>query len=314
MDRKSETLPYAVSSARNNEMNINLAYVDLRYRSNKLRARMVPGFGTYMNANYTNETGTLQNIVEANAGVLLSEKRKIWVDVGVLGSPYTNESAVSKDHLMYTRSLAPENVPYYLSGVKVSMPINSKINAFVYILNGWQVIEDNNRGKSLGTQLEFRPGPKMLFNWNTYFGDERSSLKPNFRARYFTDLFWIYRPNQKFDATSCVYVGRQERSGSSGITWWQANFIGRVTFTPTVSLSGRIEYFNDPHQAVIAPLTSVGSFSTYSTGLCLNVKVGDNALFRVEAKQYFSNDKVFKTPNREVQTNGILAASLAAWF
>ena len=84
------TNPYFVSSARHNELTINLAYVDVRYRSSYMRARFVPGFGTYMDANYKNEPGSLKNMVEANVGVLISQKRKIWIDVGVLGSPYTN--------------------------------------------------------------------------------------------------------------------------------------------------------------------------------------------------------------------------------
>src|SRR5204863_8695350 len=46
------TNPYFVSSARHNELTINLAYVDVRYRSKYMRVRFVPGFGTYMDANY----------------------------------------------------------------------------------------------------------------------------------------------------------------------------------------------------------------------------------------------------------------------
>ncbi len=184
-------IAYFVSGARHNELAINLAYLDLRYRAKNLRARLVPAFGSYMNANYANEPGTLRNLLEANVGVLLHEKRKIWLDAGVLGSPYTNESAISKDHLMYTRSFAPEYVPYYLSGVKLSVPISKTLNSYWYVLNGWQVIQDNNEQKAFGSQLEYRPGPTMLFNWNTFIGDERSPTNPDFRARLFTDVFWI---------------------------------------------------------------------------------------------------------------------------
>lgn len=140
--------PYFVSSARHNELTINLAYVDVRYRSRYMRVRFVPGFGTYMDANYKNEPGSLKNMVEANVGVLVSEKKKIWIDIGVLGSPYTNESAISKDHLMYTRSFAPENVPYYVTGAKLTVPLSTKLNAYFYVMNGWQVIQDNNTAKS----------------------------------------------------------------------------------------------------------------------------------------------------------------------
>lgn len=310
----SELIPYAVSSARNNEMTINLAYVDLRYRSHRLRARFVPGFGTYMNDNYANERGTLKNLVEANVGVLISEKRKIWLDAGVLGSPYTNESAISKDHLMYTRSLAPENVPYYLSGLKLSIPINEKISTYLYLLNGWQVIEDNNQGKSVGTQLELRPTEKLLINWNTYLGDERSAWRPEYRTRLFSDVFAIYKPHSKWDFTSCFFAGQQARSRLSSLQWWQANLIGRYHFTDRVSLSARIEYFHDPDEAMVISLNPFEGFSTYTTGSCLNVRITDNALFRLEVRQYFSNKAIYNQGESASTYNTVLSGSLTAWF
>ena len=312
--RGDQYLPYAISSSRNNELNINLTYVDLRYRSDRLRARIVPGFGTYMNDNYTNESGTLKNIVEANAGVLLSKERKIWLDAGVLGSPYTNESAISKDHLMYTRSLAPENVPYYLSGVKLSVPVSAKVNAYFYLLNGWQVIEDNNEGKSLGTQLEYRPNSKMLINWNTYFGDERSTLRPQFRQRTLMDFFWIYKPSPKWDFTSSAYVGWQEQQGAQTLRWGQFNVIGRYTFNAVYSLSGRLEYFHDPHQVMVTAQNGVGRFQTYTTGLCLNIKFTDNAMLRFESKYLFSNDSIYQNENGTTSSNFLMVGNLTAWF
>jgi hypothetical protein len=308
------TVPYFVSSNRHDEMNINLAYIDLRYRSTNFRARFVPGFGTYMNSNYANEAGTLKNIVEATAGLRLSAKKNIWIDVGVFGSPYTNESAISKDHLMYTRSFAPENVPYYLSGIKLSVPLDTKWTAYFYLLNGWQVIQDNNHNKSIGTQLEFRPTKKVLWNWDTYVGSNKTTQSPDFRMRYFTDVYWIYKANEKFDATSCVYVGLQERYNASSLTWWQANFIGRYHFNELLSLSGRIEYYSDGgvHQI---PVTGIGSFRSYSTGLCLNYKANHNALLRLEGRKFFSPDQVYADENeRPVQTSLWLVGSITAWF
>ena len=308
------TNPYFVTANRHDEMNINLAYIDLRYRSTNFRARFVPGYGTYMNSNYVNETGTLRNIVEASAGFRLHSKRNIWVDVGVFGSPYTNESAISKDHLMYTRSFAPENVPYYLSGIKLSVPLNAKWTAYLYLLNGWQVIQDNNKNKALGTQVEFRPSKRMLFNWDTYVGNNKLTTSPDFRIRYFTDLYWIYKANEKFDATSCVYIGFQERANANTLTWWQANFIGRYHFTELLSLSGRIEYYSDAgiHQL---PITGINGFRAYSTGLCLNYKANHNALLRLEGRQFFSPDDLYlDEKSNPTQTSALLIVSITAWF
>jgi Putative beta-barrel porin-2, OmpL-like. bbp2 len=309
------SVPYYVSSARNNQFQINLAYVEVRYRAKGLRAHFAPGVGTYMNDNYRAEPGTLKNIVLANVGVLLSAKRKIWIDMGVFTSHYTNESAISKDHLMYTRSFAPENVPYYLSGVKLSIPLTEKVNSYFFLLNGWQVIEDNNKGKSIGTQIEYQPNSSMLFNWNTYVGDERSIANPTYRTRFFTDVFWVYQHGEKISATSCVYFGWQEVLNGTTRKWWQANIIGRYNLTKDWSLSGRLEYFSDPNMALINPVTSANSFSAFSTGLCANYKVYNNALLRFELKQLFSSDNMFfNSNNQETKSNLLGVVSLAAWF
>jgi hypothetical protein len=315
--------PYFVSSARHNELSVNLAFLDIRYTAPNVRARLVPGFGTYMNANYAAEPGTLRHLVEANVGVRLSRTKEIWLDAGVLGSPYTNESAISKDHLMYTRSLAPEYVPYYLSGVKLSLPLSPKLNLSLYGLNGWQQIQDANAGKALGTQLEYRPSEKVLLNWNTYVGDERSAARPAYRTRYFSDVFVVYTPGGRFDATACVYGGIQHRAGTGGRTeqdrWWQANAIGRYRFTERVSVAGRVEYFADPRNVQITSINEGPDgdfrFRSSSAGLCLNVRVTDNVLARLESRTFFSDRPVYGaaagTPARSSQ---LLIGNLTAWF
>jgi hypothetical protein len=246
--------PYFVSANRHNEFTVNLAFVDLQYTSERVRARFVPGIGTYMAANYAAEPPMFRNLVEGNVGVKLFRNREVWLDAGVLGSPYTNEGPVSFDQLMYTRSFAPEYVPYYLSGARLSVPLGRQLTAYLYLLNGWQNIQETNAAKSLGTQLEYRPFDNLLVNWNTYLGNERNQanpLDPN-RMRYFSDVYVLYNMDGKFSGTACVYLGAQNRRRDSNPTttqtayWQNLNLIGRYRFTSVFSVSGRLEYFRDP--------------------------------------------------------------------
>jgi hypothetical protein len=311
--------PYFVSSNRHHEFNINLAYIDIRYINDKVRATFIPGFGTYMNANYAPEPATLRNLVEANAGIKLSEKRGIWVDAGVLASPFSNESAISKDHLMYTRSFAPEYVPYYLTGVKLSLPLGSKINSYWYLVNGWQTIQDPNQRLSFATQVEYRPTKKVLLNWNNYVGNENSVLSPNFENRYFTDLYLIYNPDGKVSVTSCAYFGRQEMKDTLGLRsaghWWQANLIGRYRFSKKRSLSARLEYFSDPQSVMVTPVTNETGFSTYSAGLCFDTRITKNAMFRLEHRFFYSARNVYLNSRQASSGMGNLSiANLTVWF
>ncbi len=314
----SKERPYFVSSARHNEMNINLAYVSVKYTSERVRARFAPGFGSYINANYAAEQGVLKNIVEGNVGVKLFKNKEIWLDFGVLGSPYTNESAISKDHLMYSRSFAPEYVPYYLSGAKLSVPLGKKVNFYLYLINGWQQIRDVNDSKSIGTQLEYRPNENLLVNWNTYIGNENSEVRPDFGNRYFTDVYFIYSKG-KFSGTSCFYVGAQETKLPTGSAetqlWYNANIICKYNFTPKVSLSGRLEYFDDQKSVQISPINPVNGFSSSSASLCVNYAIEENVLFRLESRSFFSNKNVYQNASgNPVSNSQLLIGSVTVWF
>jgi hypothetical protein len=305
--------PYFVSMARHNEMTINLAYIDIKYSGSHVRARFVPGFGTYINDNYAAETGVLKNIVEASAGIKLSKKRGIWLDAGVFGSPYTNESAISKDHLAYTRSFAPEYVPYYLSGLKLTVPLSAKVNAYAYLINGWQQIADQNKYKSIGTQLEIRLTDNILLNWNTYFGKERSAGDSTIGNRMFSDVYFIYNGN-RFSATGCIYGGIQDQAEGTQGEWWQANIIGRYNLTDKLSVTGRLEYFSDPSQVQIVPVTDVQGFSSYSSSFGINYLVADNAMLRLEGRTFFSDDNVYLRNETAVSDSNTITANITIWF
>ncbi len=299
--------PFTFSNSRHNEFTINLAYIDIKYISERLRGRVVPGFGTYMNANYVDEPATLKNFVEANIGVKLSAKKNIWLDAGILGSPYTPESAISKDQIMYTRSIGTDLVPYYLSGVKLSLPLAPKLMSYIYILNGWQNIKETNEQKSLGTQVEYRPNDKLLLNWNTYTGDDRSDASPTKRVRFFNDFYVIYNPNDKFTFTSCAYLGFQQYTDIETKVWWQANAIMKYNFTKKLNLAGRIEYFSDKRGEY------VGS-NVFSTSASFNISVLDNVLIRFEGRFYAAEDNIYTNKVKPSNLDGFLATNMTVWF
>lgn len=313
-----KNIPYLSSAARHNEVNLNLAFLDLRYASKRIRCRFVAGYGTMMITNYANEPIPLKFLVETSIGVKPFKKYDMWIYGGILGSPFTNESFLSKDHLMYSRSLSAENVPYYLTGFKLVFPINDKLNFSLYGLNGWQNIDERNDGKAITTQLEYKPNDNLLFNWNVYIGDEKSDSFPELRTRYFSDIFMIYS-KKNLDMTSSIYLGIQQKIDSlnneSFPIWYSANFIARYKFSKTLSLSGRVEYFRDQNNVLQTPATIGKDYHTLGTGLCFNVAIADNFLFRVEGRYFYGLEKIYFNRNgTETNHNGQVSASFAAWF
>ena len=292
--------PYFVSYNRDNEINVNLAYVSLKYTSDRVRATFTPGFGTYMNANYASERQTLQNILEASAGVRLFKNKDIWLDAGVIGSPYTNESAYSFDQITYTRSLGSENVPYYLTGAKLTLPLSDKWTAYLYLLNGWQVIQAQHDPLDFGSQLEFKPNAKWDINWNTYLGNESSTTNPAFKTRYFTDLYASYSPTAAWSFTADGYIGWQKRYEDGDLRtrrWWNGNVCARYTFATRNSFSARIEHFDDPYQLLVAPVTDASGFRLSGASLGYNLAVTDDVLFRLESRYFGSPQQIYALRN-----------------
>jgi hypothetical protein len=208
--------------------------------------------------------------------------------------------------------LAAENVPYYLSGAKLSFPVSNKLNAYLYLINGWQQITDQNSNKSFGSQIEFRPSNSLLVNWNNYLGNESAAIDSVKGLRYFTDIYLIYS-KERLSISSCVYYGLQ-KDLESMLRWWQANVICRYAFTLLMSGSFRFEYYNDPGAALVLPIAPANGFETIGMSLGINFKLEDNILFRTEARQFVSNKDIFTRKGEPASTSMTLTASLCAWF
>ncbi len=289
--------PYFVSQSRHNEVNVNLAYLSLRYSSSRARAVFTPGFGTYMNANYAAERLTLRNIVEANIGIRPFKNKAIWIDAGVFSAPYTTENAIAHDQLLYTRSFAAEYSPYYLTGVRATLPLGRELNLYLYLVNGWQVIQDLNAPLSFGSALEWKPGNKVVVNWSTYAGNEHAASQPQYEGRYFSDLYLVYNPTSRLSLSADFYAGYQRREDSvtrrSPGCWYQGNVNGRCFLTRSQSIALRAEYFQDAQAAVILPVTGVPHFDCASASLGYNLAVTGNAAFHAEGRIFGSRYEIF---------------------
>jgi len=68
----------------------------------------------------------------------------------------------------YSRSiLFGYAIPFTHTGVKASYAFSSKAAAMVEVVNGWDLVHDNNRSKSVGAQLTLTPAAPLsvLLNW-----------------------------------------------------------------------------------------------------------------------------------------------------
>lgn len=301
---------------RDNEVNLNLALLQVFYQSNSVRANIGLQLGTYPEYNYAAEQDLLKNVYQVSIGAKLSAKNNIWLDAGIFPSHIGYESAISKDNWTLTRSLMAENSPYYETGAKLSYT-SSNVKWFVsgMILNGWQSIRrvDGNNTPAFGTQLTYTPNEKAIFNWSTFAGNKYpDSVK---RWRYFNNLYAILKPSEKFGITLGIDIGAEQKlKGSDEMnTWYTPNIVLRYALNDHWSIAARGEYYSDKNGVIIGTGT-INGFQTYGGSLNVDRKIGKNFWWRTEIRTLESEDPVFMKKGKPVKGDTFVTSSFEIAF
>ena len=308
---------FIYSYNRSNEVNINLGYLKGNYNTERLRANLDIGAGTYMNANLAAEPGVLKNIFEANAGVKLSKSANLWLDAGIMPSHIGLESAVGKDNWTLTRSMMADNTPYYEAGAKLGFTSkNEKWYLAVMYLNGWQRIHrvDGNTTPAFGTQVTYKPSSKVTLNYSTFVGSDKPDSAR--LMRYYHNVYGIFQVTDQFGITAGFDYGmEQKQKGKSELNNWYTPVL-ILQFSPDANdrIAVRGEYFNDEKGVIIASGTPNG-FKTFGWSLNYDRQLFSNAVWRIELRSLSGKDDYFRKRNNELTgSNTFVSTALALSF
>lgn len=313
---------YTTQPARHNEFNINMAYLDATIKTEKTRGRMALQYGNSVDKNYSAERDSDAKVFqEAYVGKRIAEKT--WIDVGIFLGNIGAESWISKDNYTYSRSLNLDYVPYYSSGVRFEHFISEKQSFQLQLLNGWQNISENNSGKAIGMQYKNLVSEKFSFIYNNFFGDEEtvpsdktdsaSMTHPRFRTYH--NFIFNYALSEKWQWIYVFDIGEQSQQQNKGVdAWYATTFTLRRVLNQTQSISGRVEYYNDRHQANVSTTTDNG-FQVSSASINFDQKLDENALWRTELRGFYSKDEIYTAYTSNMnRLDGFLVTSLSMWF
>jgi hypothetical protein len=193
------------------------------------------------------------------------------------------------------------------------------VKLYLYLVNGWQIIEDINTPLSFGSTIEWKPAEKLTINWSTYVGDEHAASQPQYTGRYFSDLNLTYIPDKRYSFSADVYAGRQNLTDSidhkDPVSWYQANVAARRALGHGQSVAARLEYFKDAHAVLVVPITGLSRFDCGSLSLGYHVTVTGNVSFHAEGRYYLSGDDVFLDDGNQPTNNAaLLIGGLTARF
>lgn len=303
--------PFFYNHNRHNEFNLNLGLIKVSMDEKKYRGSLALQAGTYVQDNYANEQ-LLKYVHEANVGIALSKKNKLWLDAGIFASHIGFESAVSVDNWTLTRSLLAENSPYYLAGAKLSYTPSDSLKFTVLMCNGWQRIQrvKGNSLPSIGTQLAYVPSKKVSLNWSTFIGtDDPDSTR---RMRYFNNLYGQFSLTENLGLILGFDIGIQQKSKGNATynCWYSPVLIAKYSFHEKWTMAVRGEYYTDP-ASVLIPTVSVNGFNTISTSLNIDYSLSKHISCRVEGRWLNSKDKIFTVGDSFDRNNIFVTGSMA---
>ena len=278
---------FTTQAARHDEFAVNLAHVEARYASARVRGRLALQAGTSVQVNYSGEpdelggqTNFFPHVQEAVVGVSLAPT--LWIDGGIMFSHIGSESWISIDNPTYTRSLPTEFAPYYQAGVRATWQATPTISAQVNVLNGWQNITENNEDKAVGVRVDWTATSALTLSYANFVGREAHASTGDHDLRVFNDFVARWAPNDRALLVFTGDVGTQDDDD-----WYAASLAGRWWLTPTVGINGRVERLDDEDGVVSAGLRATGA------SLGIDVSRGP-AMWRTEVRALFGDDDLFE--------------------
>ncbi len=304
---------FTTQAVRQNQPRLNLGYVEGAVELEKFRSRLALQDGTsvWRNTSYEPEEWT-RYVQEARVGMRAGERT--WVDGGIYLGHIGAESWISKDNWTYTRALMLDYVPYYSAGVKISHIIDENQKLELHLMNGWQNVSENNRGKAVGLHYQKALTSSLTFFYNNFFGDEEVvSEKPRFRAYHDFILKWT--GHQHWHTLLSADFGHQAQQEKSGVDGWGALAVTlRRVLTETHSVAFRGEYYNDRHGANVVTSTKKG-FQVLGASFNFDQALGARALWRNELRGFYSKDRIYPSSKTEHNKwDGFFVTSLSMWF
>jgi hypothetical protein len=178
-------------------------------------------------------------------------------------------------------------IPFYHTGLRITRPLSSTLAAQLHLVNGWNNVEDDNSGKSIGVQFAWNPNSAWTWVVNWMGGDESTgaALPANLNVQL-VDLLGIWRPTDRLKLGINVDYASAFKAGAAGGHWSGQAVYLRYQLNKRSALAVRLEHFEDTNGLRTGTAQNLNSATA-----TFEYVVHDNLLHRLE----FRHDKAGKT-------------------
>jgi hypothetical protein len=292
------------TAKRANEFNLNLAEVDIIGDAAPLGFHLSLVAGNGADVIHAAESEGFRHIYQAS--VIYKVNDKLTVEGGIFPSHIGFETFFSKDNWSYTRGWLAELSPYYQTGVHASYHFSPHWSGEIHILNGWQLISDNNDAKALGGKIAYS-SDRLTASLNTFDGPELPN--DNTHWRHFGDLIATFKATPSLSVGGSIDRGRQELPDGPAANWIGIAGYGRYALDKQRAFAVRVERFNDPDNGISGTARKL----TEAT-LTYEYRPIENLILKVEGRRDHSTASVFRSRTGSSRNQTIVVIGAVATF
>ncbi|MGA2466125.1 MAG: porin [Thermodesulfobacteriota bacterium] len=153
----------------------------------------------------------------------------------------------ARDDFNYSRSfLFNYAIPFTHTGFMAGYTFSKAFTANLYVVNGWDVTNDNNKGKTLGASFVVTPIEPFSMNFGFMYGPEQPDNSSNYRFLF--DWVGMLKATKNLTFvvnTDYAHEDKDPLNSGKNSKWYGVAGYVKYDFTDFFSTSIRAEYFND---------------------------------------------------------------------
>jgi hypothetical protein len=240
--------------------------------------------------------------------------RGLQTDFGKFASMLGYETNYAKDNNNFSRAYLFNFLPFYHSGLRVTLPVTDQVSLLYMLTNGIQQTEDFNNFKSSHIAAIVKPTSKIAWTLNYYFGQEQSdNAQPDGPDGFFRvfDTYVAYSATPALSFGLDVnYVTNEVNKSDPSLSLQGIGAYGRYHVTGPAALAVRYERLDDEGlfggiEQVLHEITATAEY-----------KFADGFLVRGEFRRDWSNQPFFTgpRPNDLRDDQDTVLIGLVWWF
>lgn len=237
------------------------------------------------------------DVLEAYAEYVAPLGNGLKFRAGRMGTFHGAEVIEARDNPTYSRSLLFLYAePLTHTGVMANYAFSDALNAGIHVVNGWDNTSDNNRGKTVGFNLNYAPAEAFSTAFNFMYGPEQNSQAGRNRLLF----TWVgtVKPIKPLSVVLALDYGREDKAldkdGDGDLedtAWYGISATARFDVSDAWSVAARGEYFKDKDGA----RTGVGQTLKEVT-VAAEIRLAGGFVLKPEYRHDWSDEKFFPDP------------------